>query len=89
MLTPSRSILQKLYNRLSNEADSPIGFAKEVCLSCPARATLAFKLIGERLLFHGLQLRGRGPRRQLRSARKVNAIFFDLLRISTGMRPSD
>ena len=26
--TPSRSILEKLYNRLSNEADSPIGFAK-------------------------------------------------------------
>ncbi len=28
MLTPSRSILEKLYNRLSNEADSNIGFAK-------------------------------------------------------------
>jgi hypothetical protein len=27
-LTPSRSILEKLYNRLSHEADSPIGFAK-------------------------------------------------------------
>ena len=26
--TPSRSFLEKLYNRLSNEADSPIGFAK-------------------------------------------------------------
>ena len=26
--TPSRSILEKLYNRLSNEADSPIRFAK-------------------------------------------------------------
>ncbi len=26
--TPSRSVLEKLYNRLSHEADSPIGSAK-------------------------------------------------------------
>ena len=72
MPTPSRSILEKLYNRLSHEAESPIGSAKRGLpfLHRARNASIHFKPMIK--FFSPLQLLGRRPTSQSSSAREVS-----------------